>query len=920
MKYTKAIFKNFIGFQIGLGVDIIEIDLSKSKNRIILCLAPNRSGKTTFFEGITLFSTIYSAVRGENNFIIDGKDGYRELHLFHNGLLYISKVHWLSKGGTRCYLSVIQDGLETELNPSGLVRAYEEVLFARFGLTKDHSKLLFLGPGLRDIISSSPAERKTNISKFTPNISEYLELNKITAKYFSKLKNDITVIVNELHRLGDDKDKIILLRDAAKEKYNISLERLQHLRTVESNAQKIIDMLTINGTPITVAYDANAAQFNELCVNLNIWNTKFVNFCGKYKLLTSLKQEKYAKFAQQVRDEFMQLKFQCESFEKREQELISSRDTLQSMLNQKKQDYTDYTEKNNPEKFLLQQETLRVELSESESLLNIIYSECPDLKSFKDLFDDTDATKYLMFIDSATDRISAIQAQYGENEVFGHYMENNGVLQKHDEERDALKKEYDETVNNIVVLQKDISNYEQLKLLSDMLSVIPKDCVNNACPFIVKAKEYNEIHRRYPDLVQKITDLLNNESVLKNKLSSFDEYVIKSINLVEDMHKFSMYVSSYSELFSKFPDYKLLSDPITFIRNTIFLLPRARKYSEFSYAYKRYKDICNKLLELKGIIESSKTYYEHIKKCENDIQYIEKQLSTVINDTQHLRNNKIASLSRLQDMNMEVSETTSLPIVRQNIVVGLQRYSKLKSSIKKLRKHYVAGKAFEDKISKLRSKISFAQNEVSQYERELNVAEYNMRTFDEYEKKRDILTEEYGLLETLRKAWSPTTGVPLIFIEGFMNNLLSSANKYLAEIWPDQELYIDGFTIDEKNFFINVKQSGSFVSHDASVCSGAERATLTTVLSLALLKQFPKIADMYNITKFDEIDGTLDYNARKAFIGILNDLLDDIHCEQAFFISHSDTFQSDVDIILLKNSFEYESRILNGEYNVIYRQ
>ncbi len=199
------------------------------------------------------------------------------------------------------------------------------------------------------------------------------------------------------------------------------------------------------------------------------------------------------------------------------------------------------------------------------------------------------------------------------------------------------------------------------------------------------------------------------------------------------------------------------------------------------------------------------------------------------------------------------------------------------------------------------------------------MADYNMRTFDEYEKKRDILTEEYGVLETLRKVWSPTTGIPLIFIEGFMNNLLSSANKYLADIWPDQDLIIDGFEIDEKQFFINVKQPDSPVHHDASVCSGAERATLTTVLSLALLKQFPKVADMYNITKFDEVDNPLDYTTSKIFVGILNDLLDDIHCEQSFLISHNDTFDNDVDVILLKNSSEYENRILNGSYNVIYR-
>jgi hypothetical protein len=920
MKYTKAIFKNFIGFQIGLGVTTVEIDLSKSKNRMILCLAPNRSGKTTLFEGITLFSTIYSAVRGENNFIIDDKDGYRELHLTHNGLLYISKVHWLAKGGTRCFLTVIHDGIETELNPSGLVRAYEEVLFTRFGLTKDHNKLLFLGPGLRDIISASPSERKTNMSKFTPNIAEYLELNKSTAKYFSKLKNDISVIVSELHRLGDDKDKIILLRDAAKSKYDSSLERLQYLRNVESNSMKIVSMLTVNGTPITVTYDATVAQFNDLCIKLNTWNTQFTNFCAKYNLSTSLKQQEYIDFSQSVRDSFLQLKFQQESSDKRLQELMSSCETTQAMLNQKQQDYSDYVEKNNPEKFLIQQETLNKEITESEHLLNVIYKDYPELKDYKDLFNDTDATKYLMFIDTSTDRANMIQSQYGEQQVFEHYINRNGAFIQYETERDELREKLTKVTNEIVDLQKQVTNYEQLKTLSGMLSSIPKDCVNTNCPFIIKAKEYTAIHAQYSDLIQKLSKLTDEETLLKNKLSSFDLYVEKSLSLIEEMHKFSMYIASYSDLFTKFPDYAWFSDPITFFKNIIFVLPRARAFSEFSYTYKRYKEICLKLVDLKGIIESSAAYYNYVKKCEKDIQELKKQIVFVSEEIQHLHNDKRASMSRLEAMNNEVSETSSLPNIRQNIVVGLQRYSHLKDTIKKLRKHYVAGKAFEDKISKLRSKISFIQNDVSQYERDLTSAEYNMRTFDEYEKKRDILTEEYGLLETLRKAWSPTTGVPLIFIEGFMNNLLSSANKYLAEIWPDQELYIEGFTIDEKNFFINVKQPGSLIPHDASVCSGAERATLTTVLSLALLKQFPKIADMYNVTKFDEIDGTLDYEARRTFIGILNDLLDDIRCEQAFFISHSDTFQSDVDVILLKNSSEYENRILNGQYNVIHRQ
>jgi hypothetical protein len=885
-------------------------------------LAPNRSGKTTFFEGITLFSTFYSAVRGENasDYIIDGQDGYRELHLTHNGLTYVSKVYWLSKGGTKCYLTVTENGIETELNPNGNVQSYNEVLFIRFGLTKDHNRLLFLGPGLRDIISATPSERKTNISKFTPNIDIYLQLYKDTAKYFSKLKNDISVVVSELHRLGDDKDKIISMRDSSKEKYDARMESLQYLRTVEANSLKIINMLKVNGLPVTVSYDSSVTQFNELCKNLNAWNATFINACNDMRLTTSMSLSEYTSLLQTWRDSYVALKTTYDNSEKRAQELESSRSTLQSIIQQKEKDHDDYVNKNNPEKFLLQQNTLNDEISNITDSFNVLYNDIPELKEYENMFTLQESSSYLAMVDSITDQLTAMQSRYSENQVLEKYLFGNGSLQNFDTEKEALQTEHDKIANDIRSLQSDLNKFDQLKTLSDMLDSIPKSCTNDTCVFIQKAKEYVSTQKMHPELINKLENLLQDEINIKQKIENFDHYISMSMSLLKDIHIFMQYIDSKSELFSKFPDFELFKDFKTLYKNVVFLLPRARKFSEYAHLNDRFKELGTKLLEIKGMIDISKEYYDYIKKQEADLNNLHKQYTNLDNEIQHLSNTKSEMLIQITDYESKLASMTTLIQTRQNIVVGLQRYTALKDSITKLRKHYIAGKAFEDKIGRLRSKISFTQEEVSQYERELNLAEYNMRSFDEYEKKRDILTEEYGLLETLRKAWSPTTGIPLIFIEGFMNNLLSQANKYLAEIWPDQDLYIEGFDIDEKNFFINVRQEGSEKAHDASVCSGAERATLTTVLSLALLKQFPKIANMYNITKFDEIDSFLDYTSRIKFIGILNDLLDDIHCEQAFFISHSDTFQSDVDVVLLKDSYEYESRMLNGDYNVIYRQ
>jgi DNA repair exonuclease SbcCD ATPase subunit len=249
----------------------------------------------------------------------------------------------------------------------------------------------------------------------------------------------------------------------------------------------------------------------------------------------------------------------------------------------------------------------------------------------------------------------------------------------------------------------------------------------------------------------------------------------------------------------------------------------------------------------------------------------------------------------------------------------LKKYTVFKRRLKLLEKYYINGKKIKEKIPLLQSKISDSIQKASYAEQKLHEAEYNARSFESFEEKQKVLSKEYELLDILRKTWSPTTGIPLIFIEGFMNTLLKEANYYLGELWSEKDFEIASFNLDDKNFFINVKQHDSLNFCDASVCSGSERASLCTVLSLALLNRFPKASGIYNIAKFDEIDSTLDSETRKAFISILSSLLKGIHSEQSFIISHSDVFYSDVDVILLKNGSEYENRMLNGA-TVIYRR
>ena len=140
MKFLKAKFHHWTGIRLGLGVDDLELDFTKSKNRICLVLGTNGSGKTTILEGLTLFTDIYSAQRDSNDFIdVDesgNKDGYRHIYFQNGNDVFLSKVEWIGDK-TRCYLTRVDssnwDRELEDLNPSGNVRSYEEQLFLRDG-------------------------------------------------------------------------------------------------------------------------------------------------------------------------------------------------------------------------------------------------------------------------------------------------------------------------------------------------------------------------------------------------------------------------------------------------------------------------------------------------------------------------------------------------------------------------------------------------------------------------------------------------------------------------------------------------------------------------------------------------------------------------------------------------------------------
>lgn len=923
MKYLRARFENFVGIWYGLHLKNFEIDFTKCKNRITLILGHNGSGKSSFLESLTLFTDIISALREPNDFIIRDKDGHRngarEIYFVNGDKYYVSKCYWIDNT-TKAYLFETDASGKKELkdfNPSGNVRSYEEQLEINFGLTKNIQKLMFIGASMSTIITMTPSGRKQMISNFVPDIDQYLKMYKDTAKYHSKLKNDISTITSEIHKLGDDREKIEASVDSLNEKKDLSEEELNWLRSIRSKTENVLQVLSVNGKPLSEVYQQKVKFNNSSVEELHRMNASFTYLCDKLELQTGLSAQEYSNILDEYNTNHTTMTVKLENYNSRCAEIKSSINTLKDTLETKRAMLQQYTENNDPQKFIESSKVLNDELVQIDSSIDTIVSKYPDIDRDSLLFNSDDATKYLVFIDTVMNRIDELSKMYGYGNILNKWVTGE------------LAEEYSSDYSDKLVLQYDNLKAEHdamTNLLAEtggsvtFVSLLEKvNCENRKCPFIEAALRYKDVISKDKSIREKISRITNEMADVQRKIDDWNNFRTKAEAFSVDIYRFQESINKYIELYSKFPDYQILSDTKQIFRNTAFLLPHAREWSELAHLNDRKIEICQELVKVKDLIEKAVGYYDSVNVQKKEILDMEVTVQNTEKSLEQLHNDNSALIDAEVELRDRISNLRTVIELRQKIVDGLRKFNLNRQMMKRLKKHYIAARFFEDRLRQLNARISGSEETLMQCNSELSSAQYNLRRFDEFDNRREELTKDYDLLSTLRDCWSPTTGVPLVFINRFMSTLIADANQYLSEIFSEYSFYISDFEIDDKNFIIRIFRGDPNSCKDASQCSDAERQMLCTVISLALLKQVPDVANSFNIAKFDEIDGCLDYDKRRIFTDILNRLLDGIHCEQAFMISHSDTVQNDVDVMLLRGSEEYEGRLLNSNFNVIYR-
>jgi len=245
MKITYIKLENVAGLVAGSNLYNLEIDFSSSINRITSIIGKNATGKSCLISLLTPFAGISNIdERSDIPIILQGRDGYKEIHFQDNTDNYIIKHFYKSKkeGNHSVKSYFIKNG--EELNENGNVGSFNELVNQHMGLNQDMVRLIRLGSNVNSFISLTPAKRKEYVGNLISEIDTYLKIHK-------KINDDLKVLKilqqnNSMNMQNCHIDDLIVEEENLKQLSKSIKEKEREREKLITNINKIDSLMKEN--------------------------------------------------------------------------------------------------------------------------------------------------------------------------------------------------------------------------------------------------------------------------------------------------------------------------------------------------------------------------------------------------------------------------------------------------------------------------------------------------------------------------------------------------------------------------------------------------------------------------------------------------------------------------------------------------
>ena len=853
MKITYLKLENFVNIKAGMKKTKVEIDLTKSKNNLVLLCGPNGSGKTSLLSELHPFANSGNMdVRGETNLIIEGKDGYKEVHITDKEDKYIIKHHYLFSKKTKSVKSFIsKNGIE--LNSNGNVKSFKEMVNEHLGIDPELLKLMRLGSNVTSLINMKSTNRKNFATKLFSDIEVYNGFYKKVSEEYRNIRAVMKSTADKISKFNiqdeDEFDKQIELTQHEVEMYTMEKEKLQkEIITLEN---KLLDIKIDDEEVVLESFKSlqseldSASNLLSLVANINMSKDEYSLLYEKNKNALELTLMEYKNNIDKAiteRDIYYNQKQELEETMKR----AASIERIKNL----KETINEY--KNNI--YILEKE-LKNRTKYNKTVLLLLKDHCQKTTDYiRDLniYSDSDIKRVMESIINNDDLMTRLETKNVNN-----------------------KNTYD-------LLNAEIINIENMNIEFDIELgeySCSKDCPykqfylqtigkkNNLNKYIEERNILNKEILRYEELY----NLYNSLIFIKNHIESYE-------------HEFQIPIEyNYVSCFENY----IIGKPVMNINLLNISIDDSEK---FEMLEKYNKDLTN-----------FENEYELIKSSGLDIIEIENKIldiNDIISEKDEIiRVNNISKNEieeELANNEKQTSEIIKALTIRDSMEDMKKRFNELKYRL--------------DEINNLKSEKIRCLNTINSNKNELvkindfivnlttkvNQLSFNKETYVNLVNEHNALKLLFEDADVIKDALNASKGIPLIFLQVYLKNCPIMMNNLLDTIYKG-ELQIERFIIDENEFRIPFIKSGIKVP-DISFASQGESSFISIVLSLSLIMQS---MTKYDIICLDELDGPLDTKNREQFIKVLYSFISQVKSEQIFIISHNDVFDNEpVDLIL----------------------
>lgn len=902
MKIELLRMKNYIGIYNGLGREEITIDFSKSKHKIILIKGDNGSGKTTI-------DNAASPLPDDNSSFIPEKPAEKELIISNNNIRYhILFIHDVkadkSRDTTKAYIDkIFMDGREVSLNPNGNVTSFKDVIYNEFNLDPNFIALSKIGGDNRGLADKSPAERKKFVTSIIETLEVYNNIHKTLSKRSSIFKSMINNITTKLDSIGDE-NKVKSVLSSLESRINGLVEtKNKYIEQIASN-KSMIQLIDPNST-IQDTYEKIYQSIKESNDEKENIILKINNEIRKTKI-SNISEENIMDLYNQVTDKINTISTDIQIIESTITNLLVLRENDNSNLQTKIEKLNSIKNKEDFDNLEKSLNDCKANIAKYEGLFseyniknafNITKDEyITGLNILRDIKNSIDVLKSHSYFEIIQDSINSI-------------LENRDLLSELSVIEDAING-LNENIQNDNI---EYTSYANLYSIASRLDQRPDDCKIDSCPFIKDAINANN-QSPYTHMIELKASIDDNNIILENMINKKE----KLINIIEAVNNIKIIfrsIDNYSSILNKLPNGDIFTNKHLLLKriqnNDSFEdIEDLYKFIEYSNIFDLYKDEKNKLIQLNAkysIYESKNSIIDEIMK---DIDSINKNLNKIIkniDDNQSLLKDNKVQLSKFKDLEMQLNAIISLynqkGKIEKNIEeLGIQ-FSNIRNDMSKIKGNI-------DNVNRLMELINNINSELNPIMEDRDQIKHNLILLNDYKVELDEYTKKYDKVETIKYYSSPSTGIQTVFMDLYMNKIISLANELLSYLF-NGKFVLERFIINEKEFKIPCKGDG-LRNDDISSMSTSEICLISMVLSFAILIQS---STKYNILRLDEIDGGLSTSNRIQFLYVLDKLIEMLNVEQCIIISHNSEINfSNVDLILLKND-DYDQ--INAE-NVIF--